>query len=49
VTDEPLLLPEIDSEPDEWADEHPKPTDEEVRQGNLLGACIDAGDDEDAG
>jgi hypothetical protein len=42
-------LPAIDSDPQGWVDEHPEPTEEEVRQGNLLGARIDAGDDEDAG
>jgi hypothetical protein len=43
------LLPAIDSDPDEWADEHPEATPEEIAEGNRLGREIDIDDDEDTG
>lgn len=42
-------LSAIDSDPDEWVDEHPKATDEEIAEGNRLGETIAWDDDDDAG
>lgn len=47
--DDHEVLPAIDDEPDEWHDEHPEATPEEMELGNQLGNTIDITDDEDAG
>ena len=49
MADEPEVLPAVDSDPDEWHDEHPDATEEEIVVGNRLGETIDVDDDEDNG
>ena len=49
MTDEPELLPAVDTPPDVWADEHPEPTAEEIDEGNRLGELIDVDDDDATG
>ena len=51
MTDEPTLLPEVDTPPKSgtWAEEHPRPTLEEIAAGNHLGRAIDVDDDDDNG
>jgi len=48
---EPTLLPEVDTPPKSgtWAEEHPRPTLEEIAEGNQLGRVIDVDDDDDNG
>ncbi len=48
---DPIMLPVVDTPPKsgKWAEEHPRPTLEEVAAGNWLGRVIGVDDDTDAG
>ena len=44
---ESVMLPEVDSAPQVWVEEHPEPTEEEIALGNQLGETINTEDDDD--